>query len=219
MSSTQASSVGGNRGRFNRGRGQRGGRGSRGARGASGFRSRDRGRGRGRGRGTHGSNRSAKPTRYQEYDCQPLATLSMKMNRGKAFYLVNKKSIYTDVDVESYRDESLRAMVDMNETNQRIESTIKPPADFPNKLNELVQKKMTEKGFSNCWPLSGSFFDDLFFHGWTISFKPSIPMHDRSERKVQLFGGIPRSNWEARRKKFEYLDEIFGDVSFDNQAI
>jgi len=74
----------------------------------------------------------------------------MKMNGGNAFYLVNKKSIYTDGDVENYREESLKAMIGKNLTNQRSESTIKPPGDLSVKLNELVQKKITEKGFSNC---------------------------------------------------------------------
>jgi len=190
-----------------------------GGRRGRGYRGRGRGRGQGRGRRTRGGNRSAKPTRYQEYDCQQLTTLSMKMNGGNAFYLVNKKSIYTDVDIENFRGQSLKAMIGMNQTNQRSESTIKAPADLSIKLNELVQKKITEKGFSNCWPLSGPFFDNLSFHGWTITFSPTIPMHERSERKVQLFGGISRGKWDAKRKKLEYLDNIFGHIAFDNQTI
>jgi len=44
-------------------------------------------------------------------------------------------------------------------------------------------------------------------------------MNERSERKLQLFGGIGRGKWDARRKKLEYLDNIFGHIAFDNQAI
>jgi len=112
-------------------------------RGARGYRGRGRGRGQRRGGGTRGGDRSAKPTRYQEYDCQKLASLSMKMNGGNAFYLVNKKSIYTDADIKNYREESLKAMIGKNIANQRIELTIKPPADLSIKLKELVQKKIT----------------------------------------------------------------------------
>jgi len=111
---------------------------------------RGRGRGRGGGRGTRGGSRVAKPSRYQEYDCQALTSISMEMNAGNAFYLVNKKSIYTDVDIEKYRDECLRSMVEKNQTNHRSESTIKPPADLAAKMDDLLQKNLTEKGFSNC---------------------------------------------------------------------
>ena len=144
VSNPQSSGTG------NRGRGMGGVRGQRGGRGGRGYRGRGRGRGRGqgRGRGTRGGSRSGKPSRYQEYDCSALATISEKMNSGKAFYLVNKKSIYTDVDVVGYRGECLRSMIGVNQTNQRTEST-KPPTDLAIKQNELVQKGTTEKGFSN----------------------------------------------------------------------
>ena len=89
----------------------------------------------------------------------------MKMNPGKAFYLVNSKSIYTDVDIVNFRRERLGSMVEKNSTNQRSETTIRPPTDLATKLNDLVQRNMTEKGYSNCWPLSGPFFDELSFHG------------------------------------------------------
>jgi len=194
------------------GRGWRGGRGGRGARG--------RGRGRGnRGRGGRSGSRSAKPSRYQEYDCQALTSLSEKMNCENAFYLVNSRSVYTDVDVEKYRQECLKSMLDVNQTSQRSESTVKPPADLAGKVDELVERKMTEKGFTNCWALSGDFFDQQSFHGWIITFNPEIPMHDRIERKVQLFGGISRGKWEARRRKSEYLEKTFGQIAFDNQTI
>jgi len=115
-----------------------------------GFQGRGRGRGRGRVRNTRGRIRSAKPSRYQEYDCQALSSISMMMNAGDAFYLVNTKSIYTDVDIEKYRGECLRSMVVENQTKQRSESTIKAPVDLAVKMDELLQKKITEKGFSNC---------------------------------------------------------------------
>ena len=201
----------------NRGRGSAGGQ--RGVRGGRGYRGRGRGRGQGRGRGTRGGSRSGKPSRYQEYDCSALASISEKMNSEKAFYLVNRKSIYTDVDVASYRGECLRSMIGVNQTNQLTESTIKPPTDLAIKQSELVQKGITEKGFSNSWLLSGTFFNNVSFHGWVITFNPTIPMHDRSERKIQLFGGIGRSNWETRRRKLEYLENMFGHIAFDNQII
>jgi len=141
------------------------------------------------------------------------------MNSGKAFYLVNKKSIYTDEDTKTYRGERLRSMVRVNQTNQRTESTIKPPEDLAAKLGELVQKGRTEKAFCNCWPLSGPFFDELTFHGWIITFTPMISMQERTERKVQLFGGINSGSWQTKRKKLEYLEEIFGHIAFDNQTI
>jgi len=87
------------------------------------------------------------------------------MNPGEAFYLVKTKSIYTDVDIVNYRQERLGSMVEKNLTSQRSETTIKPPSDLASKLTDLVQKKVTEKGFSNCWPLTGPFFDELSFHG------------------------------------------------------
>jgi len=160
MSSTNPqSSISGNRGRGSGGRVMRGGRGGRG------YRGRGRGRGRARGRDTRGGTRNAKPSRYQEYDCPALASISEKMNSGNAYYLVNKKSLYTDADIDKYREDCLKSMTGVNETKQRIKSTIKAPVDLNSKLVELVKKGITEKGFSNCWPISGSFFDDLSFHG------------------------------------------------------
>jgi len=141
------------------------------------------------------------------------------MNSQNAFYLVKSRSIYTDVDVENYREECLRSMVVENQTNQQTESTIKAPTDLAPKLDELVQKKMTEKGFMNCWPLSGTFFDEKSFHGWTITFAPMIPMHDKLERKVQLFGGVVAGGWEAKRNKATFLEKVFGHIAFDNQTI
>jgi len=141
------------------------------------------------------------------------------MNTENAFYLVKSRSIYTDVDVENYREQCLRSMVVDNRTNQQTESTIKAPSDLASKLDELIQKNMTEKGFTNCWPLSGPFFDEKSFHGWTIKFEPTIPMHDKVERKVQLFGGVTGANWEAKRNKATFLEKIFGHVAFDNQTI
>jgi len=44
-------------------------------------------------------------------------------------------------------------------------------------------------------------------------------MHDRSERKSQLFGGIEGRNWDLKRKKIEFLEEMFGHIAFDNQII
>jgi len=177
------------------------------------------GRGRGRGGRGRGGSGSAKPSRYQEFDCPALVNLSERMNTQNAFYLVKSRSIYTDVDVENYREECLRSMVVDNQTNQQTESTIKAPEDLETKLDELVQRNMTEKGFMNCWPLSGSFFDEKSFHGWTITFKPTIPMHDKLERKVQLFGGIVSGGWEAKRNKATFLEEVFGHIAFDNQTI
>jgi len=193
------------------GRGARGGRGGRGGRG--------RGQFRGRGRGGRGANRSAKPSRFQEYDCLPLTVISEKMNSENAFYLVNRRSVFTDVDVANNRAECLSSMLGFNQTNQRTESTINPPADLKTKLDDLIERKMTEKGFLNCWALSGEFFDQQSFHGWTITFNPEIPMQDKLERKVQLFGGIARGNWDVKRKKSEYLNNLFGHIAFDNQTV
>jgi len=214
-----------NSGTGGRGRGRGGslGRGQRGSRGTRGFRGRGQGRGRSRGqvrgRGSRVSNRSAKPSRYQEYECKELSVLAEQMNKGNAFYLVNKKSIYTDEDIRKYRGDRLKSMVRVNQTNQRTESTIRPPTDLGMKLKELVQRGITEEALSNCWPLSGSFFDDLVFHGWTITFNPMIPMSERTERKIQLFGGIGNGSWQTKRNKLKYLEEIFGHIAFDNQTI
>jgi len=171
-----------------------------------------------RGKGM-GVNRATKPSSFQEYDCPALTSISEKMNSDNAFYLVTRRSVFTDVDVASYRAECLNSMVGINQTNQRTESTIKAPADLITKLDDLVERNMTEKGFSNSWALSGDFFDQKSFHGWTITFNPDIPMQDKTERKVQLFGGIARGNWDNRRKKSEYLNNLFGHIAFDNQAI
>jgi len=141
------------------------------------------------------------------------------MNSQNAFYLVKNRSIYTDVDVENYREQCLRSMLVDNRTNQQTESTIKHPNDLAAKLDELVQKRMTEKGLMNCWPLSGSFFDEKSFHGWTITFNPMIPMQDKLERKAQLFGGVVAGGWDAKRKKTFFLEQIFGHIAFDNQTI
>jgi len=141
------------------------------------------------------------------------------MNNQNAFYLVKTRSVYTDVDVENYREECLRSMLLDNRTNQQTESTIKHPTDLAPKLDELVQKRMTEKGLMNCWQLSGSFFDEKSFHGWTITFNPMIPMQDKLERKAQLFGGVVAGGWDAKRKKTMFLDQIFGHIAFDNQTI
>jgi len=141
------------------------------------------------------------------------------MNSENAFYVINSRSVYTDVDIEQSRDECLRSMLGTNQINQRTVSTIKPPADLVTKLDDLIQRKMTEKGFSNCWALSGDFFDQQSFHGWIITFNPEIPMHDKLERKVQLFGGIGREEWAVKRKKSEFLSEMFGHIAFDNQTI
>jgi len=187
-----------------RGRGQWGGRGGRGQ------------RGRGRGRG---GSRTTKPTRFQEFDCPALVAISKLMNTENAFYLVRHRSVYTDVDVQNYREQSLRAMVAEPEANRRGESTIKAPADLAAKLNELIQRNQTDKGFMNCWPLSGSFFDKKSFHGWTITFNPEIPMREKLDRKVQLYGGIVGGGWDARRNKSDFLDRIFGHIAFDNQTI
>jgi len=144
--------------------------------------------------------------------------LSERMNSQNAFYLVKSRSIYTDVDVENYREECLRSMVVENQTNQQTQSTIKAPTDLATKLDELIGKNMTEKGFMNIWPLSGKFFDDKSFHGWTITFVPTIPMHDKLERKAQLFGGV-LGGWDARRNKATFLEDVFGHIAFDNQTI
>merc|ERR1719494_407255 len=96
-----------------RGRGQWGGRGGRGHRGG--------GRGMGRGRG---SSRSAKPTRFQEFDCPALVSISKLMNTENAFYLVRNRSVYTDVDVQNYREQCLRSMVVEPQANSRGESTL-----------------------------------------------------------------------------------------------
>jgi len=141
------------------------------------------------------------------------------MNSQNAFYLVKNRSVYTDVGVQDYREECLSSMLLDNRTNQQTESTIKHPADLAPKLVELVGKKMTEKGLMNCWPLSGSFFDEKSFHGWTITFNPEIPMHDKLERKLQLFGGVVTGGWDAKRKKTKFLEEVFGHIAFDNQTI
>jgi len=53
---------------------------------------------------------------------------------------------------------------------------------------------MTEKGFINCWALSGEFFDQQSFHGWTITFNPEIPM---------------QTSWNA---KFNYLEALFVEI-------
>jgi hypothetical protein len=201
--------MSGQRGRgVERGRGQWGGRGGRG----------DRGSGRGMGRGRGGS-RSTKPTRFQEFDCPELVSISELMNTENAFYLVRNRSVYTDVDVQNYREECLRSMVAKPEANRRGESTIAAPADLAAKLHELMQRNKTDKGFMNCWRLSGSLFDERSFHGWTITFNPQIPMHEKLERKIQLFGGIVGGDWDARRKKTELLQEVFGHIAFDNQSI
>jgi len=141
------------------------------------------------------------------------------MNSQNAFYLVKNRSVYTDVGVQDYREECLSSMLLDNRTNQQTESTIKHPADLAPKLVELVGKKITEKGLMNCWPLSGSFFEEKSFHGWTITFNPEIPMHDKLERKLQLFGGVVTGGWDAKREKTKFLEQVFGHIAFDNQTI
>jgi len=170
----------------------------------------------GRGRG---GSRSTKPARFQEFDCPSLVSISKEMNTENAFYLVRSRSVYTDVDVQNYREQCLKSMVSENQENKRGESTITAPADLADKLSELIQRNKTEKGYMNCWPLSGSFFDEKSFHGWTITFNPEIPMREKLERKIQLFGGIVGGGWDARRKKSDFLEKIFGHIAFDNQSI
>jgi len=141
------------------------------------------------------------------------------MNSENTFYVINSRGVYTDLDIEKSRDECLRSMLSTNQINQRTVSTIKPPADLVTKLDDLIQRKMTDKGFSNCWALSGDFFDQQSFHGWIITFNPEIPMHDKLERKVQLFGGIGREEWDVKRRKSEFLAQMFGHIAFDNQTV
>jgi len=170
----------------------------------------------GRGRG---GSRTAKPTKYQEFDCPALVSISNEMNTENAFYLVRSRSVYTDVDVQGYREQCLRSMVEESQGEKRGESTIKAPADLAAKLGELIARNKTEKGFMNCWPLSGSFFDEKSFHGWTITFDPEIPMREKLDRKTQLFAGVVGGGWDARRNKSIYLEKIFGHIAFDNQTI
>jgi len=141
------------------------------------------------------------------------------MNAENCFFLVRSRSVYTEEDVEAYRTECLESMVVKNRIDAQRKTTITAPTDLASKLDELVQKNMTEIGITNCWPIYGSLINEKSYHGWNVVFEPPIPTHDKIERKTQLFGGILGGDREARRNKTEFLKKVFGHIAFDNQNI
>jgi len=206
--STRGSFSSGPRGlRYPRGRGSRGNRG-RGlgrnqgtSQGSSSFRGgqpRGRGgfrRGRGRFRG-----RTAKPSIYQEWDCGSLSRLASEMNADNAFYNFCKRSVYTEEFLQEHR-ENIQSTLLNNHAASDQDTAVTLPDDIGTITDDLIAKGMTEKAFSNCWPLYGSFFENLKIHGWVISYNPEIPMQKKKERESQLFDGTRFGSKEYAQKK------------------
>jgi len=120
------------------------------------------GRGRERGRGR---KRGGKPTAFQEYNCTNLADLSKLMNQDSSFYNFSKRSIYSEVSVQENREKCLRSMVTHDQQSGVNDSVVIAPEDMTIKIEELNGSGKTEKAFSNCWYLNGSFFENLSFYG------------------------------------------------------
>jgi len=116
------------------------------------------------------------------------------MNLDNSFYNFCKRSVYTEKFVKDQR-EYLQSMILNDETAVTI------PDDIGTVVDDLIAKGMTEKAFSNCWPLRGSFFENLKFHGWVISFNPEIPMMKKKERESQLLDGTTFGSGNYARKK------------------
>jgi len=120
------------------------------------------------------------------------------MNLDNSFYNFCKRSVYTEKFVQEHR-ENIQSMI-LNDHADR-QTSVTMPDDIGPVVDDLIAKGMTEKAFSNCWPLRGSFFENLKFHGWVISFNPEIPMLKKKERQSQLLDGTKFGSGNFARKK------------------
>jgi len=122
------------------------------------------------------------------------------MNADNSFYNFCKRSVYTEKIVQDHR-EQIQSTILNDHADGEQDTAVTLPDDIGPIIDDLIAKGKTEEAFSNCWRLYGSFFDNLKFHGWVISFNPEIPMQKKKERESQLFDGTRFGNGKFAQKK------------------
>jgi len=108
--------------------------------------------------------------------------------------------VYTEKSVQQRR-ENIQSVILNEHADNEQHTAVTLPDDIGTVIDDLIAKGRTEKAFSNCWPLYGSFFNNLKFHGWVISFNPEIPMQKKKERESQLFDGTRFGSRKYAEKK------------------